>query len=141
MLMVDRIYKAAAERNKTVTGKVNLWMAVCEGGEKSVEKIDKGSVTMCYGYKDGNEGKRQGEIVYNKTSENLVEISLVYADLLEKHRELSSIDSINWKQMFVQWANDFETVNEGIDWNHEDYLEKIEKFAPHQILEYAGLEG
>ena len=96
---------------------------------------------LCYGYKDGNEGKRQGEIVYNKTSENLVEISLVYADLLEKHRELSSIDSINWKQMFVQWANDFETVNEGIDWNHEDYLEKIEKFARHKILEYAGLEG
>lgn len=52
-----------------------------------------------------------------------------------------SIDSINWKQMFVQWANDFETVNEGIDWNHEDYLEKIEKFARHKILEYAGLEG
>lgn len=43
--------------------------------------------------------------------------------------------------MFVQWANDFETVNEGIDWNHEDYLEKIEKFAHHKILEYAGLEG
>lgn len=93
MLMVDRIYKVAAEINKTVTGKVNLWMAVCEGGEKSVEKIDKGSVTMCYGYE--NEGKRQGEIVYNKTFENLVEISLVYADLLEKHRELRGIDSIN----------------------------------------------
>lgn len=43
--------------------------------------------------------------------------------------------------MFVKWANDFETVNEGIDWNHEDYLEKIEKFARHKILEYAGLEG
>lgn len=137
--MVDRIYKAAAEINKTVTGKVNLWMAVCEGGEKSVEKIDKGSVTMCYGYE--NEGKRQGEIVYNKTFENLVEISLVYADLLEKHRELRGIDSINQKQMFVKWANDFETVNEGIDWNQEDYLEKIEKFARHKILEYAGLEG
>lgn len=41
VLMVDRIYKAAAEINKTVTGKVNLWMAVCEGGEKSVEKIEK----------------------------------------------------------------------------------------------------
>ena len=137
--MVDRIYKAAAERNNTVTGKVNLWMTVCEGGEKSVEKIDKGSVTMCYGYE--NEGKRQGEIVYNKTFENLVEISLVYADLLEKHRELRGIDSINQKQMFVKWANDFETVNEGIDWNQEDYLEKIEKFARHKILEYAGLEG
>lgn len=80
-------------------------------------------------------------MTYNKASENLVEISLVYAGLQAKNEVLSSVDSITWKQLFVQWANDFEVVQAGADWNQEDYLEEIGKFARHKILEYVGLEG
>ena len=80
-------------------------------------------------------------MTYNKASENLVEISLVYAGLQAKNEVLSSVDSITWKQMFVQWANDFEAEQAGADWNQEDYLEEIGKFARRKILEYVGLEG
>ena len=43
--------------------------------------------------------------------------------------------------MFVQWEINFETEKEGMTGIQEDYLEKMEKFARHKILEYAGLEG
>lgn len=69
-------------------------------------------------------------------SENLVEISLVFADMQITHSSLCSIDSTTWKQQFVGWANEFES-----EWDDSlDYPEEIEKFARKKIAEYAGLE-
>lgn len=82
-------------------------------------------------------------LVYNKLCENLIEISFVFASLLTEHERLCDCDtdSIVWKQMFVEWSNEFETIHAVTDWDQNDYLEEIETFAKHKILEYAGLEG
>lgn len=106
-------------------------------------KVGGGPVRISYEYSeeiDLQEQQRE-KMAYNKTSENLVEISFVYASLQEDYVELCNVDSITWKQMFVQWANDFDIVHAGTDWNQNDYLEEIEKFARCKILEYVGLEG
>ena len=63
------------------------------------------------------------------------------ACLQVKNELLSSVDSITWKQMFVHWENEFETVHECTVWDRKDYLEEIEKFARHKILKYVGLKG
>lgn len=96
---------------------------------------------MCYEFKEEIQlqDQRQEKMSYNKASENLVEISLVYASLQAGHEKLNDIDSIAWKQKFVDWANEFE--NQWQEGKDSDYLEDIEKFARHKILEYAGLEG
>lgn len=104
-------------------------------------KVDGGPVNMRYEFNEEIQLQdQQGKMVYNKASENLVEISLVYASLQAEHEEMSNTDSITWKQMFMQWANEFEMVNMDTDWNQVDYLEEIEEFARCKILEYAGLE-
>ncbi len=107
-----------------------------------MDKVNGGAVKMHYKYSEEIQlqDQQQDKIVYNKASENLVEISLVYVNMLEEHKKMSSIDSATWKQLFVQWANDFETVNVGVDWDQKYYLEEIEKFARQKILEYIGLE-
>ena len=106
-------------------------------------KVNGGPVNMRYEYEEEIQlqDQWQEKITYNNASENLVEISITYAALQTEYRELGDIDSITWKQMFVQWANDFETVQTGSGWDQKDYLEEIEKFARHKIMEYAGLEG
>lgn len=76
--------------------------------------------------------------VFGHLTENIMEITLVYAGLQKSISELCEIDSTTWKQKFVDWANEFESQwQEGRD---SEYLEDIEKFAHHKILEYAGLE-
>lgn len=87
-------------------------------------------------------GVKQGksELVYNKASENLIEIVLAFASLQLRNKNLGDTDSITWKQMFVEWANEFESVHAGTDWNQDDYLEEIEKYARKKIMAYAGLE-
>ena len=106
-------------------------------------KVNGGPVKICYEYKEEIQlqDQQQEKMEYNKASENLVEITLVYVGMLEEHRRLNSVDSDTWKQLFVQWANEFETMQTDTDWNQEDYLEEIEKFARSKILEYVGLEG
>lgn len=106
-------------------------------------KVNGGPVNMRYEYEEEIQlqDQWQEKMTYNNASENLVEISITYAALQTEYRELGDIDSITWKQMFVQWANDFETVQTGSGWDQKDYLEEIEKFARHKIMEYAGLEG
>lgn len=82
------------------------------------------------------------KIKYGKYAENLIEFSLAYANLAEKHPELSDIDSVTWKQMLVEWANEFEdTYPDEEYWEESDYLECIEGYAEEKILTYAGLEG
>ena len=108
-----------------------------------MDKVNGGAVKMHYKYSEEIQlqDQRPEKMICNKASENLVEITLVYVGMLEEHKRLSSVDSITWKQMFVQWANDFEAAQAGTDWNQEDYLEEIGKFARSKILEYVGLEG
>lgn len=84
------------------------------------------------------EVRAEEKTVFGHLTENIMEITLVYADLQASTSELCEIDSITWKQKFVDWANEFES-----QWQESedsDYLEDIEKFARHKILEYAGLE-
>lgn len=113
------------------------------GSDWRMGKVNGGPVNMCYKFKEEIQlqDQRQEKVTYDKVSENLVEISLVFAGMLEEHRRLSSVDSITWKQLFVQWAKDFEAVQAGTDGNQEDYLEEIEKFTRRKIMEYVGLEG
>lgn len=111
------------------------------GSDWKMGKVNGGPVNMCYEFKEEIQlqDQRQEKMSYNKASENLVEISLVYASLQAGHEKLNDIDSIAWKQKFVDWANEFE--NQWQEGKDSDYLEDIEKFARHKILEYAGLEG
>lgn len=86
-------------------------------------------------------GKPEKQIlIYNKACENLIEICLVYASLQAGNEKLSDTDSITWKQMFVGWANEFEVIYADTDWDQNDYLEEIEKFAQQKILKYAELD-
>lgn len=83
--------------------------------------------------------------VLNRVSENLVEISLVFANLQPELRDGREIDSITWKQEFVVWANEFEQVYGKAEWRlsdngSTDYLETIEAFAKEKIRKFAGLE-
>lgn len=72
----------------------------------------------------------------DKASENLVKISLAFADMQITHSELCRIESTEWKQKFVEWANEFEDA-----WDDtKDYPEEIEKFAKKKIAEYAESE-
>ena len=84
------------------------------------------------------EVKAEEKAVFEHLTENIMEITLVYANLQESVSGLCEIDSTTWKQKFVDWANEFESQwQEGRD---SEYLEDIEKFARHKILEYAGLD-
>lgn len=85
------------------------------------------------------EDKEAEKVVFGHLTENIMEITLVYANLQESISGLCEIDSITWKQKFVDWANEFESQwQEGKD---SDYFDDIEKYARRKILEYAGLEG
>lgn len=83
--------------------------------------------------------------IFDKVSENLVEISLVFASLQSEIRNKQEIDSFTWKQQFVVWANEFEQIYGKFDWGmaetgDKEYLEAIEKFAKNKIRKFAGLE-
>lgn len=107
------------------------WEMMRYGGE--------GAVTIRYGYSEEIDDLDNQEIGYSKVAENLMEISMVFANMQKMHEELSDIYSVTWKQQFVKWANEFEKMwseNDG----EKDYLEEIEKFAEMKIKEYAGLE-
>lgn len=72
----------------------------------------------------------------DKVSENLVEISLAFADMQITHSELCRIESTEWKQKFVEWANEFEET-----WDDSKvYPEEIDRFARKKISDYAELE-
>ena len=80
----------------------------------------------------------------NKVTENLVEISLVFASLQPEITQGREIDSLAWKQELVSWANQFERMYENVEWGTDetagrDYLEVIEEFAEKKIREFAGI--
>lgn len=80
----------------------------------------------------------QAMAVFNHTTENVIEIAQVFSCKSQERPKLLDIENNEWKLKFVEWANEFES-----QWKKsedKDYLEDIEKFACHKILEYAGLE-
>ncbi len=72
--------------------------------------------------------------VFGHVTENIMEITLAYADLQISNPDLCKIDSTTWKRLFVDWANEFES-----QWQEDegrDYLAEIDSFARRKILEY-----
>lgn len=88
---------------------------------------------------DENEAGAVQKQVFNKTSENLIEITFAFASLQAERERLNGVDSITWKQMFIDWSNEFETIHSDTDWDKNDYLEEIEKYAKRKILEYVDI--
>lgn len=84
---------------------------------------------------------REQRLIFNKHTENLAEIAMVYAALVQKYPKLTDTDSTSWKQKFVEWANEFEELHPDIDDNpDEDYLILIDEFAKEKIFEFGGIE-
>ncbi len=79
-------------------------------------------------------------LVYNRLTEYLIDISLVFARMQAGNEMLFNFNIITWKEMFVDWANEFEAERADTDWNEADYLEEIERYARWKILECVGLE-
>lgn len=69
----------------------------------------------------------------------LSKLLLFFASLQAERERLNGIDSITWKQMFIDWSNEFETIHSDTDWDKNDYLEEIEKYAKRKILGYADI--
>lgn len=86
---------------------------------------------------------KEQKLLYGKYTENLVEISLMYAKLTEEHEKLYYIDHLVWSQQFVTWANEFEEKYGSIeDFDVElgrSYLEVVADFAREKILEFGGV--
>lgn len=102
---------------------------------------DEKAATIRYGYSEEIEAPESQEMEYSKVTENLMEISMVFADLRAEHEDLMDIDSVTWKQQFVEWAKEFEKQHSEPEcWEDDDYIDSIEEFAEKKILEYAHLE-
>ena len=81
---------------------------------------------------------------YNEQTENLMEIAMMLEQLKGESEYLfevlTDIDSITWKQKFVDWANEFTETYEPNKDVAGKLLEVIEGFAREKILEFAGVE-
>lgn len=103
---------------------------------------DEKAAIIRYGYSEEIETPESQEMEYSKVTENLMEISMVFADLRAEHEELMDIDSVTWKQQFVEWAKEFEKQHSEPEcWENDDYIDSIEEFAEKKILEFAHPEA
>ena len=76
-----------------------------------------------------------GKLIFDKYTENLAEIAMVFAAVVPRYPKLTDTDSIAWKQKFVEWANEFEELHPDIeDDPDKDYLILIEDFAREKIF-------
>lgn len=83
-------------------------------------------------------------LVFNKRTENLIELSWRFRELVRTHEELTEIDSTTWKEQLCSWSNEFEEIYAGADWSsgeYGDYLDVIERFADGKIFEFAAERG
>ena len=79
------------------------------------------------------------KIVFNKATENLIEISRVFSRENERYDLLEDIENRTWYEKFVEWANEFEERHGASDWNSGecgDYYEAIEEYAKTKILNF-----
>ncbi len=88
-----------------------------------------------YQYKEEIElpDRLQGRAAYNHATENVIEITQVFACASKDRPELNEIESDEWKQKFVEWANEYEY---GWEDDGRDYIEDITKFAAEKINEF-----
>lgn len=79
---------------------------------------------------------------FNRGTENIIEISMVYASLHLLDETTAKIDSVVMKHMIINWANEFEHRFGDVDWNssEDDYVLVIHDFAVSKILKYIGYE-
>lgn len=138
--IVEAVKRSGYESMASLTmhGDDYFTFSVYDTGWK-MEKVNGGPVKMRYEYEEEIELRnwRQEKMTYNKASENLVEISLVYAGMQAEYGKLRNIDSITWKQKFVDWANEFEEMYPDKElWKDGGYLECINAFARRKICEY-----
>lgn len=54
---------------------------------------------------------------FNRATENLIEITRTFVNLQKEFPKLSKTDSMGWKQMFVDLANEFEENYGRTDWD------------------------
>ena len=107
------------------------WSLVRTGADKET--------TIRYGFSEKinvPETEKSGKAVFGYLTENIMEITLVFADMQLTHPDTAMYDSMEWKQKFVEWANEFEEQWEEDD--VRDYLEEIDKFAREKIIKYLG---
>lgn len=75
------------------------------------------------------------KLEYNHYTENLMEISMVFDFMSVLYSALTDIPHIMWKEEFIHWAIEFETIYSN-DEDGIDYYEEIEKFARKKIADY-----
>lgn len=83
-------------------------------------------------------------LIFDKRTENLIELSWRFRELVRFHEELTEIDSTIWKEQLCSWSNEFEEIYAEADWNsgeYGDYLDVIEKFADEKIFEFSAERG
>lgn len=76
----------------------------------------------------------QERAVFNHTTENVIEIAQTFTRLASENYHLLDIDSEEWKQKFVEWANEFEAG--WVDNLERDYPDEIGDFAVEKINAY-----
>ncbi len=76
----------------------------------------------------------QEKETFNHTMENVIEIAQTFIRMADYNYHLLEIDSTEWKQKFVDWANEFE--KEWVDDSARDYLDEIGDFAAEKINDY-----
>lgn len=103
---------------------------------RMVQYTAEGPAKIFYEYSEEIAESEIGKLQFGRLTENIMEITMVYANMLDKDDSLRDIESADWKQMFVEWANEFEE-NWDVDDTMRDYPEEIERFAKRKITEYA----
>lgn len=111
---------------------------------RMVRYCDEMPIKISYEYSE--ELSVPNSISLNRVSENLVEISLVFASMQQELKNGTEIDSDTLKQEFVVWANEFEMMYGDVAWgtddtNGMDYPDAIEKFAKEKIKKFGKMEG
>lgn len=97
---------------------------------------DDDKAVLRYQYREEIEMPEQIErgVEFNHTTENVIEIAQIFTGMADKNYHLLEIESKEWKQKFVDWANEFEKG--WADNTDRDYLDEIGKFAEEKINAY-----
>lgn len=80
------------------------------------------------------------KLFFNRHTENLVEIAMAFESIWERNCVVRNcdIDSLEWKQHFVNWANEFERMHRKEDWRNGDYLWTIWEFTREKVSDIVG---
>lgn len=110
------------------------------GSRWEMARMDSSKETIIrYGFSERinvPETEKSDKAIFGHLTENIMEITLVFADMQLTHPDTAKYDSTEWKQKFVDWANEFEEQWEEDDMR--DYPEEIDRFAREKIINYLG---